>query len=522
MSASLATNTSNAPFHSKTAKPGANLPLISPDSLYSVNTIVFPVHLTRPVIDAALMPGVIRKVEANEPAAGTGSSPATESGSGAMTTRSVDTTSARRVKIDGVAAVVGDYVILDSDVDKLFVDLQSQGASVEDVTPCQLLGKLMEDRLYAHHAVQDSLLVSDDMINSRIDQQIQQLSSRIGSIESMLRYYKKEDLPTFRQELFNINKLQMLSENMRNKVIEEVEVTPEEVRQFFLSIPEDQLPVFGAELEIAQIVKQPEPSEEEKRRVIDRLNQIKQDVEQNSSSFSIKAILYSEDPGSKDNGGAYSLTRQTSFVKEFKDVAFSLEEGEVSDPFETQFGFHIIYMERIRGQERDLRHILLIPKISEDAIREARMELDTIRKAILDGKHTFAEAALKFSDEEETRNDNGQLRNPYDFGSRFELTKMDPVLYNQVRDLKDNEISLPVREEDPRGGPPKFKIMKVTNRYDEHVADFGQDYLKIQELALREKQLKVIGEWIDSKIDDTYIQVSDSNKECTFANDWIK
>lgn len=427
-----------------------------------------------------------------------------------------------RVKIDGVSAVVGDYVILDSDVDKLFIDLESQGASSDDITPCQLLGKLMEDRLYAHQAVQDSLLVSDDQINARIDLQIQELSSRIGSIERMLEYYNKTDLPTFRQELFNINKLQMLSENMRNKVVEEVEVTPEEVRQFFLSIPEDELPVFGAELEIAQIVKQPKPSEEEKQRVINLLKKIKEDVEERSSSFSIKVVLHSEDPGSRNNGGAYTITRKSGFVKEFKDVAFSLKEGEISEPFETQFGYHIIYMERIRGQERDLRHILIVPKISSESILEAQKELERIREEIVSGNISFAEAAAQYSDEEETRSEGGELRNPYDFSSRFELTKMDPVLYNQVRNLKDDEVSQPIREEDPRGGAPKYKIMKVTNRYDEHRADFGQDYLKIQELALREKQLKVIGEWIDSKIDDTYIQVNDSNKGCNFANDWIK
>ncbi len=436
--------------------------------------------------------------------------------------QALDTIPMTRIKIDGVAAVVGDYVILDSDVDKLLLDLETQGASPEDVTPCQLLGKLMEDRLYAHHAVQDSLLVSDDEINARIDAQIQELTARVGGIEKLLEFYKKPDLPTFRQELFNINKLQMLSENMRGKVVEEVQVTPEEVRQFFLSIPENELPVFGAELEIAQIVKQPKPSEEEKERVINRLKKIKQDVEDRSSSFSIKAVLYSEDPGSKDNGGAYSITRETSFVKEFKDVAFSLKEGEISEPFETVFGYHIIYMERIRGQERDLRHILIIPKISDESIREARNELDSIRQDILQGKYTFEEAALNFSDEEETKFEGGKLRNPYDFSSRFELTKMDPTLYNQIQGLKDNEITPPLREDDPRGGPPKFKIMKVSNRYDEHRADFGQDYLKIQELALREKQLREIGEWINNKIEDTYIQVNDSNKDCNFANNWIK
>src|SRR5690606_12851599 len=145
--------------------------------------------------------------------------------------------------------------------------------------------------------------------------------------------------------------------------------------------------------------------------------------------------------------------------------------------------------EKIRGQERDIRHILMIPEVPQSSIDKAVQELDSIRQHILDGKYTFADAALNFSDEKETKFDGGLLRNPINFDSRFELTKMDPTLYNQVRNLKDGEISRPVREDDPRGGAPKFKIMKISNRYDEHKADFAKDYIKIQELALREKQL---------------------------------
>ncbi|WP_375323890.1 peptidylprolyl isomerase [Flagellimonas sp. GZD32] len=436
---------------------------------------------------------------------------------------SKDTTaSANRVKLDGIAAVIGDYVILESDIDKTLIDLQNQGASTEDVTRCGLLGKLMEDRLYAHQAIQDSLLVSDDQVNAQSDSQIQQLSQQIGSVEKMLRYYKKPDMESFREELFEINKLRMLSEQMQSKIVEGVEVTPEEVRQFFYKIPEDERPVFGAELEIAQIVKQPEAPEEEKQKVINALKEIRQDVVENDGNFRVKAILHSQDPGSRPNGGFYSITKETGFVKEFKDVAFSLREGEVSEPFETTFGYHIIYVEKIRGQERDIRHILMIPEIPQSAIDKAMTELDSIRQQVIDGKYTFAEAALNFSDEKETKFDGGLLRNPINFDSRFELTKMDPSLYNQVRNLKDGEISRPIREDDPRGGAPKLKIMKISNRYDEHKADFAKDYLKIQELALREKQFKAIKEWMEEHIEDTYIHVNEYNRSCDFANNWVK
>lgn len=428
----------------------------------------------------------------------------------------------QRIRLDGISAVIGDYVILESDIEKTLIDLKSQGASTQDITRCGLLGKLMEDRLYAHQAVQDSLLVSDDQVNAQSDRQIQQLVAQVGSMEKVLKFYKKPDIESFRKELFEINKLRMLSEKMQGKIVESVEVTPEEVRQFFNKIPENERPVFGAELEIAQIVKQPTAPEEEKQKVINRLKTIKQDVEENDASFNVKAILYSQDPGSKSKGGFYSMTRETPFVKEFKDVAFSLQEGEISEPFETDFGYHIIYIEKIRGQELDLRHILLIPEIPQSAMDAAVKELDSIRQHILEGKYTFAEAALNFSDEKETKNDGGLLRNPINFDSKFELTKMDPSLYNQVRNLKDNEISRPLKEDDPRGGAPKFKIMQITNRYDEHKADFAKDYLKIQELALREKQFKSIKKWMDEHIDDTYIHVDEDSRDCNFANNWVK
>ena len=185
-------------------------------------------------------------------------------------------------------------------------------------------------------------------------------------------------------------------------------------------------------------------------------------------------------------------------------------------------GYHILIVEKIRGQERDVRHIILQPEISQESLDEARTELDTIRKHILEGKYTFAEAARNFSDEKETKFDGGLLRNPITYDSRFELTKMDPTLYNQVRNLKDNEISHPILEQDPRGGGPKYKLLNVTNRYDEHIADFARDYTKIQQLALTEKQFKAIKKWMGEHIEDTYISVNGSNKDCNFTNNWVK
>jgi peptidyl-prolyl cis-trans isomerase SurA len=431
-------------------------------------------------------------------------------------------TQEKRIKIDGVAAVVGDYVILESDIEKTLIDLKNQGVSMNDISRCQLIGKLMEDRLYAHQAVQDSILVSDEEVRSIGERQIQQLMAQTGSMDRILSIYKKETEESFREDLFKINKLRMLSERMQSDIVSDIKITPEEVRQFYKAIPKEELPVFGAELEIAQIVKIPEAPQEEKDKVINRLRQIRADVIDNGASFSVKAILYSQDPGSKSKGGKYTMTRETQFVKEFKDVAFSLQEGEISEPFETAFGYHIIYIEKIRGQEIDLRHILLVPEVPENVKQAAIKELQEIRQNIMDGTMTFAEAALAASDEVETKYDGGLLRNPTNFDSKFELTKMDPTLNSQVRNLKDNEISMPIAEVDERSGATKFKILMVTNRYDEHKADFAKDYLKIQELALTEKQFDEINKWRKKHIESTYISVIGEYQACDFANNWIK
>ena len=427
-----------------------------------------------------------------------------------------------RIKVDGIASVVGDYVILDSDIDKAIVEMQSQGMSTKNISRCEFLGKLMEDKLYAHHAIQDSLEVRDEEIYDYVDQSISYFTDQLGSIEKVLEFYKKSDEQSFRDELYQINKVQKLSSMMQSKIIEDIEITPEEVRSFFQSIPKKDLPTFGTELEISQIVLEPKISEEEKKRIIDQLRSFKADVEEKGLSFASKAILYSQDPGSRSSGGKYTLHRKKPrMVKEFRDVAFSMQEGQISEPFKTDFGWHIIMVDRIRGQEIDVRHILLTPKVSDQQLNDSKNLLDTIRVRILDNEISFADAALQFSSDSETRFNGGVIVNPVTGDKRFELTKMDPVLYNQIRDLKDDEISVPLLDED-RSGLKKYKILKVTNRFEEHLADYSQDYVKIKELALKEKQIKTIKKWMSEKIIMTYISLNKDFNDCEFSNNWRK
>ena len=273
----------------------------------------------------------------------------------------------------------------------------------------------------------------------------------------------------------------------------------------------------------SQIVVKPKVSQEDKDKIIQRLESIKNDVVVNGSSFATKAILYSQDPGSRSTGGKITLyrNRKNQIVKEFVDVSYRLQEGEVSDPFETDFGWHIVKVDKVRGQELDVRHILLRPEVSNEALMEAKKQIDLIRKRIVDDELTFQEAARSFSDEKTTKNNGGVLINPTTGDTRFELTKIDPVLYNQIQRLKDNEVSSPLLEKD-NIGTSTYKIIKVSNRFDEHVADYSKDFLKIKELALKEKQLKTIQKWMNDKITETYISVNRDSRECNFANKWLK
>ncbi len=427
----------------------------------------------------------------------------------------------KRFKAEGIGAVVGEYVILDSDIDKSYQEMSSQGISTEGITRCQLLGKLMEDKLYAHQAKQDSLVVSDAEINSRTEQQVQYMISELGSEEKVAAYYKKDNIVELRKELNEANRSIQLASLMQSKVIDKLEVTPEEVRTFFFSIPEDERPVFSAEIEIAQIVLDPEVSKRAKEDVVSRLNEMRADIIDNGASFATKAVLYSKDGSASKGGMIEAVRRDSPMAKEFKDQAFSLMEGEVSEPFETEFGYHILYVDKIRGQEVDVRHIILFPEVSQDAIDKAQEKIDSLREQIIAGEITFAEAARMNSDDKETRNNGGQIINPMSFDTKFDLTKMDPTLSAQVYNLEEGEVSRVFTDRDFTG-KNRLKLLSVTKKYAEHQADYVKDYERIKQLALREKQIKTINKWQNEKIETTYVNINEDYETCDFSGNWSK
>ena len=425
----------------------------------------------------------------------------------------------QKEKIDGVAAVVGDYLILETDIDRALIELRSQNVDTKNITRCQLLGKLMEDKLYISQAIQDSIKISDTDIRDGVNRRIEFLTEQLGDIKKVVEFYHKDDEQSLRDELFEILRQSELSSRMKAKIVENIEVTPEEVKQFFNKIPKDELPTIGTELEIAQIVIEPKAPQSEVDKVVAQLKEIKKDIVENGASFSTKAILYSADRAT--GGKELTFNRRSSFAKEFKDVAFSLQEGEISDPFKTDFGWHILQVVKIRGKEVSVRHILMVPQIPEASLEEAKKKINDIREKIINKKFTFAEAAKNFSDEKETKEDGGQLLNPEDYSTKFELTRMEPMLYSQVSSLKDDEVSFPIVDED-RTGRKMYKIYRVTNRIGEHTADFVKDYTRIRELALKEKQLEAIQKWMKESIKKTFVSVKGEYRKCNFSNNWLK
>ena len=384
-----------------------------------------------------------------------------------------------------------------------------------------MLEQIMIQKLLAHHAVIDSVIVSDAEISSGVERNIAYLKQQLGSIKKVYEMYGFDDEDDLRKELTRIERENTLIRSEKQNVVSDVKVTPEEVRVYFKSLEENgNLPEFGAEIEMAQIVINVKPSKEEIKEVIEKLKEIREDVI-NGSSMRMKAVLYSEDPGVTQNGGKYTLTRESQFVKEFKEVAFSLDEGEVSEPFKSDFGYHIIHLEKIKGQEIDVRHILIQPKVSDEKLKEAEEKISKIRDSILAEELDFEKAVVKYSSDKDTRQNKGIIINPQTNDSRFELTRMDPSLYGRVSSLKEGEISNPFYDE-TREGVKMFKFILIRDKEEAHTADFVKDYVKIQQMTLQKKQEDALNKWNVSHVSDTFVKINESNQSCEFKYNWNK
>ncbi|MGB5262952.1 MAG: peptidylprolyl isomerase, partial [Lutimonas sp.] len=358
-------------------------------------------------------------------------------------------------------------------------------------------------------------------ISANVQRKVSYFSQQLGSPEKMLEYYGFDTMKDLNAELADVEREAMYINKMQQKLTSEIDITPEEVKRYYKSLEESgNLPEFGADIELAQIVINVNPSPDEEKRILDRLDEIREQV-LNGESFSMKAILYSDDPGVSQNSGLYTITRQSPFVKEFKETAFSLDEGEVSEPFKSDFGYHILVVEKVKGKERDVRHLLLQPEIDQKELDQAKDTLSKIREDILKQKITFEDAVLKYTDDKDTRLNKGFLINPMSSDTHFELTRMDPELYARVSNLKPGEFS-EVFYDESQQQQKMYKFLVLKSKTESHIADLSRDYVKIKDLALQKKKAEAIDKWATEKIVDTYIKINDKYESCKFESNWRK
>lgn len=428
----------------------------------------------------------------------------------------------QKIKVDGVATVVGKNIVLDSEIDAFKQEMIQQSGGKIEMTDCEMLEQIMNRKLLAHHAVIDSIVVSEAEIQSSVQRKLDYFTQQLGSTEKMLELYGFDTMKELKDELYRVENEGLLISKMQQKLTESVDITPEEVKRYYRSLDEENnLPEIGTEIELAQITLVLKPSEKEVKRVIDRLMEIKKEVDE-GANFKMKAILYSDDPGVTQNDGFYSIQRNSPFVKEFKETAFSLDEGDISKPFKSDFGYHILKVEKVKGEQRDVRHLLIQPKIDDSTIAKTKELLTNYRDSILKLKYTFEDAVERYSEDKETRMSKGIIMNPQTGDTHFELTRMDPDLYARVNSLKEGEISEVFYEDDPRKGLKQFKIILLKSKTDAHTANMSIDYVKIKNSALEKKKIELIEEWANDKISDTYIKINESYFDCTFNSNWAK
>jgi peptidyl-prolyl cis-trans isomerase SurA len=430
-------------------------------------------------------------------------------------------TFAQKIKIDGVAVVIGKNIVLDSDIEKFKqeVDLRTEGKIT--ITDCEMLEELMEQKLLAHHAIIDSVTVSESEISSRVDNSVQYFTQQYGTLDKVIKAYGFNDLDDLKKELYIVQKENVLIEKEQYQITEKIDVTPEEVRLYYNGLKRTgELPEFPAEIELAQIVLNAAPTKEENDRIVTKLNEIKKQIEE-GASFKMKAIINSDDPGVTQNEGRYEVTKDSPFIKEFKEMAFSLDVGQVSKPFKSDFGYHLMQLHEVKGNMRVASHILMQPDIPDTRLKDTQQRAEQIAKDIKEAAITFDAAVKKYSEDKDTKNNEGVIVNPYSRDTKFDLTRMDPALYARVAELKKGELS-DVFFDQNRNGEKMFKFMIMKDRTDTHIADLVEDYVKIQDLALRKKKEETITKWAKGKIKDTYIKMSEIHNKCTFQKNWKK
>lgn len=428
----------------------------------------------------------------------------------------------QRPVIDKIVAIIGDEVIMQSAIEQQFLQMTAQEEPVDENTPCNILEDMLFQNLLLNQSKIDSLEVSDGQVESEMDRRMRYFVQQFGSEKKLEEFYGKTIIE-IKKEFSELIKDQILVQQMQSKIIESIKVNPSEVKTFYKSIPKDSLPYINAQIELAQIVRKPKISDKEKQEVLERLKALKTRID-NGENFGVLAYLYSEDPGSAKKNGELGFTSRSMLVPEFAAVAFSLNPGQVSDVVESQFGYHIIQGILRRGEEVNVRHILLRPKVSPYDLEDSKNFLDSLYKAMnANPELRFEDMAMKYSEDLETKTNGGLIINPMVGNNRFEMDEIsqyDPSLFVVVNGLEIGAFSKPVATTDEEGNDA-YRIVKLVRMTEPHVANLADDYNRLQAATKAVKEGDAISNWINSKVSTTYIKVDDKYKTCNMKYNWF-
>ena len=424
-----------------------------------------------------------------------------------------------QVTVEGIVAIVGNNIILKSDFEQQILQYQAQGLEVDSLMRIQVLEDLLFQKLMLHKAEIDSIEVTENDVFNEIDSRLNTFISQLGSEDQLEEYFDKK-IYEIKEEMYEPIENSLIIQRVRFEITSSVDVTPKEVKNYFLNFDPDSLPMVNETVEVAHILKYPPASASAIKETENKLEKLKERVLK-GESFATLAILYSEDPGSSRNGGLYNAIKRGMFVKEFEAVMFSLQDGEISDVFETEYGYHIVMMEEHRGDEVDIRHILMSPKISAIDLNNAKDILISTRDSILDENLTFEDASIRYSDDEMTKFNGGKLINLNTGTSKFELHELESAIKIAVEQLEVNEISEPsyVKLED---GKEAFRLFKLISKTEAHKVNFKDDYKMIRDMALEQKKDEAISEWINTSLLKTYVRINEAYKVLDFQYNWLK
>ncbi|MCK9255688.1 MAG: peptidylprolyl isomerase [Bacteroidales bacterium] len=423
--------------------------------------------------------------------------------------------------IDNVVAVVGNEIILKSDVENQYIQIRSQGSyDLDGELKCDILEELMFQKLLYLQAIQDSVEVTDKEVEAELDRRISVFVNQLGSEKKMEEFYGKS-ITEIKNDFRSIIREQVLTQRVQGSLTSDLKVTPSEVKEFFQEIPEDSIPMVSAYFELSEIVFTPVIGKEEKEESIQKLNDLRDRI-LNGESFQTLAILYSEDPGSATNGGELGFVSRTDLVPEFASVAFNLTSPvEVSRVVETEYGYHIIQLIEKKGNMMNFRHILLTPDVSIEQISISENKAVEVYEMLKNDSISFNDAVNKFSDGESKFN-NGKVINPYYGNTKLANEFVDPNTLRNISGLKVGEYSKPFLSSSSKGSK-LIKIVRLDQKVEAHKANLTDDYLEIQEYAMQQKGQKIIEKWIENKLESTYIRIDSSFSDCDFKfGNWRK